>query len=460
MTGERHLAGTRLLGDLAAAAAAIFAAFWLRLHLPLPLTSDLLPEDRLSFLRDVWWVPIALQLPVLYFFGLYEGRQNPRSEIARRLSRALAVQAALLLAWIFLTNRTFPRSVFLLYVLLDYLLLAVWRSWLQALGRPAARRVIIVGADEEARELALRIGEHGWHGLTVAGHVPAPGGGAAAEADGPLGPNLGGVEDLPRLLRDGLADTVVLTPGQRSWQTALIDRLAERRPARASVLLLPGPFESLIGQMRFRWVRDIPLIDVVRDSEWQVNWPVKRAIDLVGGTVLFLLTLPVLAAGAAAVRLTSRGSVFYRQQRVGRDRREFTLWKLRTMRPDAESDGVEILAAHGDPRLTPVGALLRRTRIDELPQLWNVLGGTMSLVGPRPERPGFTERNLREVPGYAERFVVAPGISGLAQINGEYHSTPQNKLRYDLAYIANWSVWLDLSILLKTVRIVLTSRGL
>ena len=118
-----------------------------------------------------------------------------------------------------------------------------------------------------------------------------------------------------------------------------------------------------------------------------------------------------------------------------------------------------MLARPDDPRLTPAGAFLRRTRLDEVPQLVSVLTGTMSLVGPRPERPGFVQRYLAEVPGYAERFSLAPGLTGLAQVNGDYRSSPANKLRYELAYMGNWSLWLDLSILLRTVRIVLTSRG-
>jgi exopolysaccharide biosynthesis polyprenyl glycosylphosphotransferase len=225
------------------------------------------------------------------------------------------------------------------------------------------------------------------------------------------------------------------------------------------VLLLPGPFESLIGGLRYRWVHDLPLIEVVRESEWRLRLPVKRLLDLAAGFLLLLLAFPVLAVCAAAVKLTSPGPVLYRQVRVGRGQRPFTLWKLRTMRVDAEAETVEVLAQPGDPRLTSIGAFLRRFRLDEVPQLVNVLRGEMSLVGPRPERPGFVQRYLKEVPGYAERFSLAPGLTGLAQVNGDYHSSPQNKLRYELAYMANWSLWLDLSILLRTVKIVLTSQG-
>ncbi|HXU30430.1 MAG TPA: sugar transferase, partial [Thermoanaerobaculia bacterium] len=185
----------------------------------------------------------------------------------------------------------------------------------------------------------------------------------------------------------------------------------------------------------------------------------KRLFDLAVGTFLALVLTFVFVLVALAVRLISPGPVLYRQERAGRDRRPFVVYKLRSMQVDAEAESGEVLAEVGDPRLTPIGAFLRRFRIDEIPQLINVLGGSMSLVGPRPERPGFVEKHLAEVPGYAERFSVAPGLTGLAQVNGDYHSSPQNKLRYELAYIANWSLGLDFSILVRTVKIVLTSRG-
>jgi exopolysaccharide biosynthesis polyprenyl glycosylphosphotransferase len=286
---------------------------------------------------------------------------------------------------------------------------------------------------------------------------PIPEGNEGEEAA--LGPYLGTTADLPALLADGRIEDILLVGSDDSWQTRLIDGLAGTRPDHTSVLLLPGPFESLIGRMRYRWVHDLPLIEVVRETEWRINWPLKRLLDLVAGLGLLLLASPVAAACALAVRATSSGSILYRQTRVGRGQKPFTLYKFRTMREDAEAESGEVLSQPGDPRLTPIGAFLRRFRLDELPQLFNVLQGSMSLVGPRPERPGFVRRYLKEVPGYAERFSLAPGLTGLAQVNGDYYSSPQNKLRYDLAYMANWTLWLDLSILLRTVKIVLTSRG-
>jgi exopolysaccharide biosynthesis polyprenyl glycosylphosphotransferase len=428
---------------------------------PLPWTKQLLPGDRLLLLGREWPAVVVAQFATLYFLGLYD-RPRPRSpaETVRRLASATLLQGALLISYLFLTFSTFPRSVLLLYVLLDLLLLLGWRSAIDRSARGAERRVAIVGSGQAAREIARTLAAQRWHGFAVEGFVRQPGEPEVAGGEEPaLGPLLGAPGDLPALLAQGRVDDIILASGGDSWQTRLIDSLAGSRPDHTNVLLLPGPFESLIGRMRYRWVHDLPLIEVVRESEWRINWPAKRLLDLVVGSVLFVLALPLTLACAAAVRLTSPGPILYRQQRIGRAQRTFTLLKFRTMRVDAEAESGEVLAQPGDARLTPIGALLRRLRFDELPQLLNVLEGSMSLVGPRPERPGFVARYLREVPGYAERFSLAPGLTGLAQINGEYHSSAENKLRFDLAYAANWTLWLDLSILLRTVKIVLTSRG-
>jgi lipopolysaccharide/colanic/teichoic acid biosynthesis glycosyltransferase len=157
--------------------------------------------------------------------------------------------------------------------------------------------------------------------------------------------------------------------------------------------------------------------------------------------------------------VTSRGPVLFRQERAGKDRRPFTMVKFRTMHLHAEEETGPVLASENDPRATWVGRYLRGSRLDELPQLWNVLRGDMSFVGPRPERPEFITRFERDIQGYAERFKVRPGLSGYAQVNGEYHTSAATKLKYDLAYIYNRSLWLDLKILSETVKVIMTRRG-
>ena len=196
-------------------------------------------------------------------------------------------------------------------------------------------------------------------------------------------------------------------------------------------------------------------------SDGVIPLAIENADRYVGGAylVFLLLFLPLFVVIAAAVRRDG-GPVLYRQTRVGREGRLFELWKLRTMRHGAEIETGAVLASPGDPRMTRIGRALRAARIDEIPQLWNVLAGDMSLVGPRPERPEFTREFTRTVPGWALRHASRPGLTGLAQVSGEYSSEPEIKLRYDLAYLNNWSFGLDLSILLRTLRVIVTRRGI
>ena len=163
----------------------------------------------------------------------------------------------------------------------------------------------------------------------------------------------------------------------------------------------------------------------------------NRAADLVVAGSALVVAAPLLAVSALAIKIEDGGPVFYAQRRVGREGGDFALLKLRTMVPDAEGLGAGYAVDEGDPRITRVGRVLRRLSLDELPQLWNVVRGDMSFVGPRPERPEFVEQFEAEIQGYRERFKVRPGLTGYAQVNGEYHTSPTTKLKYDLAYMYN-----------------------
>jgi len=451
----------RLCGDAAATVGAFYGAFLVRIHLDIPFTQFQLPARRIRFFASEWWLVLAGLLATLYFFGFYDSpRRASHVERSRRLAAAITTLVLILAGYYFLSERQFPRSVLLIFIVLSYPLLLGWRALMDRFYHPPRRRVALIGCGQAAVELATKIGQEERPDVCVEGWVPAPLDTPPGMDPHPaLGPCLGTVEQLPDLLAGGHIDDIIFATEIQQWQTQLLDRLSQQSGSRANVLLLPGPLESLIGRMRYRWVDDMPLIEVVRQSEWRVRRPFKRLLDLLAGTCLLLLSSPLLALCAVAVRCSGNGPILYRQTRIGRGGIPFVLWKFRTMLPDAEEGSGEMLATPDDPRLTRIGAILRRYRLDELPQLANVLRGTMSLVGPRPERPGFVERYRQEIPGYSERFSVQPGLTGLAQVHGDYHSTASNKLRYDLAYIANWSPWLDLAILLRTIKIVLTSRG-
>lgn len=193
-------------------------------------------------------------------------------------------------------------------------------------------------------------------------------------------------------------------------------------------------------------------------SKSSIYLAMKRVFEVVFSIGLLLFTFPVLILTALAIKLESPGPIFYRQARNGLNGRIFHVIKFRSMRVDAEKNGPQ-WAEKNDSRVTRVGQFIRKTRIDELPQLINVLRGEMSLIGPRPERPMFTEQFEKEIPGFKNRLLVKPGLTGWAQVNGGYDITPKEKLELDLYYIENQSFTLDLQILLKTVWVVLSGSG-
>ncbi|HRC85912.1 MAG TPA: sugar transferase, partial [Thermoanaerobaculia bacterium] len=310
----------RTTGDLTAAVVAFFLAFFVRIELRVPFTQFLLPAERIRFFYREWWIIALAQLLTLYFFGFYDPpRGSVGTEQVRRLLAATSLEGVMLAGFYFLTDREFPRSVLLLFVAFNFLLLWLFRWAVETSYRPPLRRVVLVGCGAAARELAGKIASQGSQSIEVAGHVPAPDEPLEGLSAPPpaLGPCLGTVEDLPALLSSGKIDDLILAGSARPWQTRLLDRLASEGEATGNVLLLPGPIESLIGRMRYRWVDDLPLIEVVRQSEWRINRPLKRWMDLVGATALSLLTLPLLLLGMVVVKASSAGPVFFRQERVG-----------------------------------------------------------------------------------------------------------------------------------------------
>ena len=453
-----------LAGDAAISLAALYGAFFLRTRVPLPGTETLLPASHVRF--GIWNVALILAVQVfsLWFIGLYGEHERFREPPARLLLPALFLQLLTLASFYFLAPAySFPRSVLVGYLVGDGILLAAWRAALDRLFPLPLRRALVVGTGPAAARIAETVRRHPWSGVEIVGVVaesasdsPEAAVANASEAIRAL-PYLGAVDRLAEIVENERVDEVILAREETSWR----DRISEAIPEgwRADLLVWPSPFETMIGRLRFRIVGDLPLLEARRQPFRPLGAFVKRAFDVVVASTLLLLLSPVLALAALAVLGTSVGGVFYRQTRVGRGGRLFELWKLRTMRRGAEVETGAVLASPRDPRMTRIGRSLRSARIDEIPQLWNVPAGDMRLVGPRPERPEFTRAFTRTVPGWALRQSVRPGLTGLAQVSGEYSTEPEIKLRYDLAYLNNWSFGLDLSILLKTLRVILTRRG-
>jgi exopolysaccharide biosynthesis polyprenyl glycosylphosphotransferase len=434
--GQRPGRGWLLFAGDAAIAAGLFAlVVTVRRLLPLPGTTGRLPAANLS-LELPWLVLVALSaVAALWLAGTYD---EPFASVRERgglLVSALFV-GGLLLAAYFFAGRAVPRTVLLVYVAALPLVLGLWRSLAETLVPIGTRAVLVLGSGEDARRAAdaLRMGQ-------ITGHSLA-----------------GWSESVSLDDLNGVRDVVFASdrPEDRPMLVALLERSLE---SGFELWILPGIADIVSSRAVTKSLADLPLTPVATRGASAFAFAWRRLVDLVLGSILLAAAAPILVAVTLAVALGSRGAPWIRQRRVGRGGREFLLWKVRTMRADAEARTGPVLSGPDDERVTPVGAVLRRTRLDELPQLLNVLRGSMSLIGPRPERPEFVARYENEIPAYRLRHALKPGLTGLAQVMGAYATKPDVKLRYDLGYLFHWTPFLDVFVLLRTVVTVLRGSG-
>ena len=345
--------------------------------------------------------------------------------------------------------------------LLQYIFNVLLLGWgmVLAWGRGGLRprhRILLLGTDADAVDLYNTIQTSGRRRFTVAGFFDTE-----TLVSRRFGlPVWGNGDCLSQVVRQHRIRQVVVT--RPCAHTALpMEELLGCRLSGAQVVDFHAFHERLHGRLPLTSLLACHLVFAKGFEKGWVTHQVKRAWELIL-TLLFLpIGLPLFAVVAIAIKLDSPGSVFYRQERLGYGGRRYTVWKFRSMHLDAEKDGPR-LADKDDDRITRVGYWLRRLRIDELPQLFNVLAGDMSLIGPRPERPCFAEELETQIPFYGYRTAVRPGITGWAQVNADYALTldeHREKLEYDLYYIKNLSLWLDLKILIATIGVVLCGRG-
>jgi exopolysaccharide biosynthesis polyprenyl glycosylphosphotransferase len=464
--GENHLSGLvanrlfLLLVDLLIGAGAYAGAWLIRVYVPLPFTQDLLPQERWDVVSHFWPVLVLSQGFFLYIFGMYDDLRVMRyREVVTHVFTACLSQVVAVTSIFYLTNGVFPRSVILIFGLFNLLALLAWRLFAKSRVHTGLQRVLVVGESlVSVQELTREIRRNPWMGLKVVG-IAADAGTLSEETEELEAPLLGSLEEAPELIARHEIDEIVFA-SQSTWKDRVlhsVSRLQVERPLR--IAILPSVYEIAIGRLKHINLRDTPLIEVKRNPNEPFERLVKRCFDVVIASFCLLLLSPVVLLIAAAIILNSGGPVFYLQERVGRGGKTFRLIKFRTMIADAERESGETFAQPDDPRVTRVGAVLRRLRLDEVPQFLNVLKGDMSFVGPRPERPGFVRLFSKSLPGYNERHKVKPGMTGLAQVRGYYDTAAENKLRYDLAYIYNYSFSLDLLILLETIKVILTRRG-
>jgi len=272
---------------------------------------------------------------------------------------------------------------------------------------------------------------------------------------------IGTIEDIPSIVRARGVDRVVVSLADARGKLPM-DKLLEMKLDGVSFAHLASVYEEYTGKIAVENLRPSWLIFSSGFKKSRLVAASKRLFDIILSIVGLIVGLPLMLLVGAAIKLTSPGAALFHQVRVGHHGRLFTVHKFRSMQLDAEAATGPVWSKAGDSRVIPIGAFLRRARLDELPQLWNVLRGDMSLVGPRPERPEFVAELTKQIPYYGQRHMVRPGVTGWAQVRYTYGASQEDalqKLQYDLFYIKNLSLALDVFILLNTVKTVLLRRG-
>ncbi|HJU92342.1 MAG TPA: TIGR03013 family XrtA/PEP-CTERM system glycosyltransferase [Pyrinomonadaceae bacterium] len=402
-------------------------------------------------------------LAAFYLFDLYDFLvMHDRRELVLRLVQALG------LAWIALAFSfyMFPalmlgRGISLIALPLALGLMVLWRlsiHWF--LGHPNfGERILIVGSGNLAVELAREVLDRPDAGYRIAGFV-----GTDTELLGKslINPRvIGMTEQLDEIVKKENIDRIVVAMGERRGQLPTNKLLQLSLAGQVDIEEGASFYERLTGRVSLNMLRPSWLIFTGRGRQARLTELSRIVVHWVIALIGAILSLPLALLTALLIKLESPGPVLYKQERVGKNGRTFVLSKFRSMRVDAEQDG-PVWASKGDARTTRVGRIIRKIRVDEIPQFWNILKGEMSFVGPRPERPHFVAQLAEEIPFYEQRHLIAPGLTGWAQIKYPYGASIEDarqKLQYDLFYIKNQSLILDAIIMFDTIKIILFGRG-
>ncbi len=357
------------------------------------------------------------------------------------------------------------RFLILIYWAIFLLYTSVGRIFIRSLQRRllingiGRRNAVIVGFNTKANDMHNNILRYKGLGLDVVGYL------AVNEENIGKSYNEIKVLDTYRNVRKYLQELnikEIILAIERDEEDVLIKVVSDCDNEEVSIKIIPDLYEIVSGQARTSQLYGFPLIDIMPQlmPEWEKK--IKRLMDMIIAFIFLLLASPVILLSALLIKIDSRGPVFYKQERSGLNGKIFNIIKFRSMIQDAEKHSGPVWSSKNDPRVTRVGKLLRKVRLDEVPQMINVLKGDMSLVGPRPERPYFVEKLSEEIPLYKRRLKVRPGITGWAQVKHKYDETIEDvktKLRYDLFYIENMSLRNDLKILFRTAIVVLFGKG-
>ena len=426
--------------------------------IPISLGEFLLP----SLLISGAWVSI------FWFAGLY-AIKSPSSRFDEAMSVFKTVSTGTLILFILTIQVSHLISFGRLLVITYWLGLVIIVTGSRIIFRSMQRKQLIngigllpsllVGWNDRSKSLASKIKSFPGLGYEVIGFI--------STRNEDVGKSdeqvevLGSISDLPKIIKEKNIKEVILSLTSNDHER-LLDVISYVNGEAVGIKISPDMYDIISGQARTNQIYGLPLIDILPElmPAWEKS--MKRLVDIVVSTIVLTIFSPIWLLLGLIIKIDSKGSILYRQERVGRDEQIFEIFKYRSMSAEAESNTGPVWAAEDDPRITRFGHFLRMSRLDEVPQFINVLKGNMSLIGPRPERPFFVKKLKKEVPLYSKRMRIRPGITGWAQIKHKYDESlddVKRKLRYDLFYIENMSLRMDLKIILSTIKVILSGKG-
>src|SRR5208283_1562208 len=357
---------------------------------------------------------------------------------------------------------SFSRGVFILLWGTSIATITTGRFFIMEFEKLLYRRgkelktVAIVGSNDAADEIFSVLTSHSSLGYEVVGYyADSP---AVSTSRLSAAKYLGPIKELPNGITTYRLQAALIALSYKE-HPQLLEMIRDAEGLNVELMMVPDMLDMMTSRVRIQDIEGIPFIKIkeIPLSTW--NRISKRAFDVIFSSLILLLTLPFTLVLAAIIKLTSSGPIFFVQERISLDGKPFFVIKFRTMRTDAEVSTGPVRAKKGDARATAIGRILRRTSLDELPQLWNVLTGHMSIVGPRPERPFFVEQFKGKIPRYLERHRVKTGMTGWAQVNGLRGNAPiDERTKFDIFYVENWSLVFDMKIILKTIRAVIFGK--
>ncbi|MBU2575944.1 sugar transferase [Patescibacteria group bacterium] len=442
------------IGDIALLYASLFLALSIR-------NQAIISKGIWSNHWPTFTIAFVLWIIVFYITGSYS-INNIRNDLKSFIDAGRAMGINILLAvsvfYVLPQTQLSPKTILLITGIIYFILFIIWRSiiYKPISAKAFKRRVLVIGNNETVKEITEILDhnpQYGYEMAAVLSHDPH-------DQIGNL-PDYNDPEALEKIIKKHKISIIVMDKKSRA-SNKLINNLYQHLDKKLEFTSLSEFYENITQRIPLEDINQFWFLENLQEGKKNFYDIVKRASDIIVsviGLTAFLIIWPIIAAMIAII---SKGPVFFIQTRLGKNGKQFRAIKFRTMVVHKEKNGPQ-MATKNDSRITPIGVFLRKTRLDEIPQLINILKGEMSFVGPRPERPEFVKELERAIPFYRQRLLVKPGLTGWDQISGEYHSASQadslKKLQYDLFYIKNRSTVLDLGIILKTIRTVLMFAG-